>query len=699
MSVAVALLAAIAVLSLPGLPVVLSLRLRPLAAAAMTAPVSLFVVTASAELGSRLGVPWTPLSPLMLGVLLALPVLLLMRSRRPAPASRARSRTAARARSRTAVPSAAAEPSRAEGRTSAVEPALAAEPMSADEPSAPAHRRERLAILAGLGVGAVWTTSWLLASMGSLHAVSQTYDEVFHLNAIRRILRFHDGSAWVVGGMTKMPGESGFYPALWHQAASLVTQLSGGDIVLASNALMLLLAAAVWPLGLVALVRTCTSAGGLGLLLAGALSGVSAAFPLALTYWGIVLPYFLAMTLMPALVLLSVQALRMDPGGEQRLGARQLAVLVPAVLGAAVLAHPQAVFSAIVLVAPILLWAVAVRAARLIRRRPAALAPLLTTAGLALVGLPLAWFVWMRFRPVQASAVWDAYATPREAIGQALSLSATWTPTYVPLGAVVGLALVLVAVRSRERWLAVSLVVALAHGAAARTIPMSDLRYLIAGNWYADTMRITAIAPVVAIPVLAVALDLVGGWVRERGPQRLRGGAAPAVLSGALVAVLLATAAISPAWMGLFRTSHYSWTSSELLSPDERELLERLPEVVPEGSVIATNAWNGSSLAYAISDRDVLNTFMGFSAPQEVHLLNAKLDEANTDPEVCGAAADLHVDYALDFGPEELFGNRATYTGLNEISTTGAATEVMRVGEASLWKIDPCLGPDGTMLE
>src|SRR5690625_6205327 len=45
-----------------------------------------------------------------------------------------------------------------------------------------------------------------------------------------------------------------------------------------------------------------------------------------------------------------------------------------------------------------------------------------------------------------------------------------------------------------------------------------------------------------------------------------------------------------------------------LLSDDERELLEQLPEVVPEDAIIATNAWNGSSLAYAISDREVLNT-------------------------------------------------------------------------------------------
>ncbi len=87
----------------------------------------------------------------------------------------------------------------------------------------------------------------------------------------------------------------------------------------------------------------------------------------------------------------------------------------------------------------------------------------------------------------------------------------------------------------------------------------------------------------------------------------------------------------------------------------------------------------------------------GFSAEPAVHLLNAELDEAGNDPEVCDAMIELDVEYALDFGPDELFGRQATYTGLNEISETGAAEEVLRVGDASLWRMLPCRGTDGSM--
>src|SRR5699024_12014644 len=103
-----------------------------------------------------------------------------------------------------------------------------------------------------------------------------------------------------VGGMTRLEGQEGYYPALWHQAASLVTQLAGqDDIILASNVLMLVIGAVVWPLGLVALVGTTTSAGPLGWLLTGALAGVSALFPLALMSWGVLLAYVLCPALGP----------------------------------------------------------------------------------------------------------------------------------------------------------------------------------------------------------------------------------------------------------------------------------------------------------------------------------------------------------------------------------------------------------------
>uniref|UniRef100_UPI003570B1C2 DUF6541 family protein n=1 Tax=Brachybacterium atlanticum TaxID=2911888 RepID=UPI003570B1C2 len=81
-----ALAAAVVVLTLPGLPTVLALRLRPLTALVTAVPVSLFAITLAAEAGHLLGVPWSPLSPLVLGALLGA-ALLPLRRRLPAPAA------------------------------------------------------------------------------------------------------------------------------------------------------------------------------------------------------------------------------------------------------------------------------------------------------------------------------------------------------------------------------------------------------------------------------------------------------------------------------------------------------------------------------------------------------------------------------------------------------------------------------------
>ena len=64
---------------------------------------------------------------------------------------------------------------------------------------------------------------------------------------------------------------------------------------------------------------------------------------------------------------------------------------------------------------------------------------------------------------------------------------------------------------------------------------------------------------------------------------------------------------------------------------------------------------------------------------------------------MCDAAEQLHVDYALDFGAQELHGSSATYTGLNEISESGAAEVVLQVGDAKPLRMLPCRGIDGSM--
>ncbi|MGO3209585.1 MAG: DUF6541 family protein, partial [Brachybacterium sp.] len=206
--------AALLILGAPGLPTVLALRLRPLTAVAAVAPASLLMITIAAEAGHLLGIPWTVASPLVLGLLLG----------------------------------AALWPIRRRQALAAATSGDSTSEHDSRDPGLPAprfletRRGHAAAILIGLVIGGGVLLARVLPMMGGIHAISQTYDNIFHLNAVRHILRAGDGSAWVVGGMTALPGTEVYYPAVWHQAVSLVTQVSGQDIILASNVVMLLVA-------------------------------------------------------------------------------------------------------------------------------------------------------------------------------------------------------------------------------------------------------------------------------------------------------------------------------------------------------------------------------------------------------------------------------------------------------------------------
>ena len=724
------LVAALFVLGAPGLPTVLALRLRPLTALAVVTPVSAVLIAASAELGHLLSIPWTVLSPLVLGLVLGGLLWSAGIGRRrsrhthragaaPEPVAHdaaehrvtAEDADGAAADGADAATPDAQTPDAAhdtQGAASSTSTATAAATTTATATTttgvpetalgrALATRRGRAAtILLGLAIGGGYILLRALDMMGGLFRVNQSYDNVFHLNAVRHILRLGDGSAWTVGGMTTLPGEETFYPALWHQTVSLVVQLSGQDIVLASNLVMLLLGTTVWPLALMALVRTGTNAGPAGWLAAGALAGVASDFPLKMMSWGVLLPYLYSLAMMPLVLMLIVHLVRLAPDGEQRLTGGQLGVLIPAVFGAVALAHPQGVFVALVMGVPMMVWAVLATATDLVRRRPRAGIRLAVLVPLTALVIVVGHDIWYRFRPVEASAaVWGPSASTQEAIGQVLTLVPHASPIWLPLGVILALCALAVLIGSRSRWLLPAFLAAGALSVAVRSLPVDDLRYELTGNWYSDNNRITVMLATAAVPLLAVGLDVLLRWAARLLPV-LRG-TAGAVLAVALCLAIIAVGYFSPSTEVSKRYLEREWRNDNLLSDDERALLLMLPEVVPEDAVIATNAWNGSSLAYAISDREVLNTFMSFQAEDEVHLLNGHLDDAQSDPEVCDAAEDLGVDYALDFGPKEIHGRSATYTGLNEISETGAAEVVLQVGDAKLLRMLPCRGTDGSM--
>lgn len=604
---------------------------------AAAAPVSLLLVFGAAEVSARAGIAWSPLAPLAAAAALAALTALVM-----IPVRRRR------------------RESEAGG-------------SSVDRSGEPRVLRWSLLIAAVMIFGV------FLLAMGSPTAISQTYDNTFHMTAIKRIIDTGNPSAWMVGGISLWEGQTSYYPAVWHQASSLIVLATGSEIWIAQNALMFVIACLVWPLGLLAMARHGLGLGTAGLLVTAIFAGVFAGYPIGLGSFGILLPLFLAVSMIPLLLTLLTQLL----GVAVRPGAAWPVTLIMggAVALAVAVAHPQAIHMTLALAVPIIAWAVLFHLVG--RRWLAGLGALVLFASVAAGGA----LVWLRLRPSMVSAAWTAPDPWTYGLRKAVAMN--WpnaAPEMLMIALLAGSVLITAcAWRGRRSFLILPYVVGVALYFAGLAIDHQPLRYLLTGPFYSDYHRIAAVPVIAAIPMIAAAAQRVSdSWT---GPRATAAGAA-----GLVLLLVLGS--------GYQRTQWFmaeQWSSGMLVDEDEMELLQQLPDYVPEDAVIATNALNGSSLAYSISDRQVLNETIAFRAGPAVHLLNAELDEANTNPHVCDAMHALNVEYALDFGPEEVDGRYATYTGLNEISETGAAEVVLEVGDKRLLKMQPCEGTDGVV--
>ena len=206
-SVTPQILTAALLLLLPGgLLAFLGFRLRGLAAVAVSPVLSISLISVSAVAADLAGVPWSLLPVAVLTVLatlvaLALRVLLLRGREQPV-------------RTRGGWPVAAAE---------------AAAVLAA-------------ALLVGRR---------LIFVFGSPENFSQTFDNIFHLNAVQYIADTASASSLTIGQMTGI----GFYPAGWHGLVSLVHSLAASPIPVSVNAVNLVIGALVWPLGCIFLVQ------------------------------------------------------------------------------------------------------------------------------------------------------------------------------------------------------------------------------------------------------------------------------------------------------------------------------------------------------------------------------------------------------------------------------------------------------------
>ncbi|MDL5352586.1 DUF6541 family protein [Microbacterium sp. zg-YB36] len=660
----VPLLAAVAVLLVPGLVTLAPLRMGPMARGALAGPLSLVaigiagIVCGAADLAFA---PWQPLLVAALGCLVA-------------------------------------------------------------------WGARRSGIRLPLRPGKAWplVVTWLLsagviaavafAAVPRPDAVSQTYDNVFHLSAIASILETGDASSLSLRTMIETDRTWSFYPAGWHSLVVLVVQLSGAAVPVAVNAAWIAAAAVLWLPGVawlaqVVLPRYAASTVGLVALPLGAAFG---AMPYALLTWGTLYPTFLATAVLPAAVAVPVLAWRAWHGCRPALRPRILAwgtAATALTVAAVAFAQPRVLATwALLLAVPVVgvvgAWFVrGWRTGGVARGRVlwVGVSGALAVVAAAAVGL---WYLVTRLelfeRPLddrlggpQAQAVqsvgdgiWQVLAQAwLTGVGTIPTLPALLLAASVLVGAVVAWR------HRRLRWLVLAylLVAALFILAAGSDDVVTKLATAL---WYKDKYRLSSALPVIGVVLASLGVIATSRWIARRRARVAR--SVPVALTwlvAASSALAIGCSGVTASVAHVFRMPDAA-TSGEVVSRDQIAFFAGLSDTVPAGQRTLGDPWDGSAWTQVFGGPEPVFPHVNGQWDADRQALAWRLTDIETDPEVCAALDRLGVRYVTyaprAFGGGDPAGNH--FPGPHAAVEAGLFTLVDTDGETSLYRIDQC-GP------
>ncbi len=553
----------------------------------------------------------------------------------------------------------------------------------------PQERRFDLWLFTALVVAAVLITWRIVAVLQEPDSISQTFDNVFHLNAVRWVLDTGSASALEIGYMTNPAGPPTFYPSGWHGVVTLVAQLTGAEVPVAINGVVLAVSAFVWPLGIVFLCRTLFGRSP-ALSVSTGLVAASLPLPLMLMDYGVLYPFQLGVALLPIALAVTARLLRL-PAGPDSTGTLWWGIALLGVLPGIALVHPGALMGWLALSAPMALVFVVSRW----RSVPIRRARTILVSATILYLIVSAAMVYV-LRPPSGARGWQPEMSVNDAIVKVLT-TAPWYPSaplIVAIAAVVGIVWA-VAARTRSSLTALGMYAVagiLFIVVAAIPFPFRDL---FTAPWYNNIPRIAALLLVATVPLAAYGMAV--SWYRFRRALQ-RGGASKGVVGLAaagvvgIIVVLLQVGPLSamPEAQRVASASFALTDDSPLLNSDEAALIARLDEHVPADAVIAGSPWTGTSVAYALTGRRVLMPHIQMEISDALAEVNDDLNDATPGSRVCDAIDELGVGFVLDFGTREVHGANHVFPGLTDLKDSDAVRLIDHEGDARLYEVVGC---------
>lgn len=626
-------LVAVAVIFAPGLALAISLRQRGWRLIALSAPLSVSLMVVAAIIGGWFSIPWSIIP--VLGLTAVACVAGLAWSRYVTPTQQQRS----------------------------------------------SWRLPSWQSVVAVVIPAAVISFLLIRAFQNPELFAQRYDNFFHLNASQYVLQVGDASPFNLGRMTSAPTMV-FYPSGWHALVSLVAQLSGAAVVDATNVVVIVVAALVWPVSAIYMSRTFLGGSAIVTVATGVLAGGFPAFPYLPLHYGTLYPLFLGLALTPVAVSLVMRLVR--PGTVRRRA--EVGLLLFLVTPGVAVAHPGALLAALALgfAAVAVAAVVAFRNAASPRRRWIIVGGMAALVGVGIVILRVV-------RPPADQIYWPVTGSLAQAIGEVLTASVYGYPVAWLIAALtITGAIIAITHPTVGRITAVAMAVI---GSGLYIVVSGSTSELLRGwltaPWYNNPPRLASIWVIAVLP-LAV---LGSTWIVQTCLRlvRARWGKI-AVIAGAILLGVVGTqgAAMDNSKSDIASAYGDGQGAGPILTQGEYDLMMSLAELVPEDAVIAVNPWNGSGYAWGISGREVLMPHVLMATPPLADIVNNELDESPASAELCDAVVELGVTYALEFDGGDFLDHPATFYGLDDLSDSDNVVLVAQEPGARLFKITAC---------
>ncbi|KXB79687.1 hypothetical protein HMPREF1862_01724 [Varibaculum cambriense] len=543
-------------------------------------------------------------------------------------------------------------------------------------------------------------------------AFAQIWDNLFHSNLAMLFLQSGDASTLRVNLWN--PGSGSFYPAAWHGIVSLIASTCSGAVTVATNALTVVVAFLVWPLGIFCLA-SAFSESRVFQLTAVFISVMIPQFPYAFMSWGPLYPNLLSSALLPSVIALLIRILR-------RKCSHFLLGLIALLWGVGGIAasQPNNVFTLVIIAAILIWWFGGAWILRVIKYRNYSLpkgSMLLTGWTLSCIG---GFILWDRgiYRIPKIKAMraqnpeWLPQGSYWSGIKEIIFLTGgkpngaftVYQPeTMFPIAALflLGLLVLLLERKNFELlvcWLPFAVLALVGHA-----MQNLRLRQYLVGLWYADSPRLYVPVAIFSILIASVGFSWLALQIWERFSRRVSRQIQTLFVTVALV--------ISVTLIGNPRSLQRSWewigdvysihaasdTYSGLVDQDELNLFLQLPHLTPVDSVILGNPWEGAAFAWALGQRRTMFPTLRFATspePGRAFLAN-QLYEESERRQICSFLKTKNV-YVLNL--RDVYSGAEGKTGIEKrypsFDQTGShlLTPVKSVGEARLYKYRGCYG-------